>query len=405
MACEPRQGLDVPRRLQKPGPLRPVHTAFNTLSPIIGLSLLAVCEHTPVGAAEAGVSMRTTVVLTCVVVALLATSASADLPLPSVEVGLATPEGQRRLLDAAPRSDYFALAEHFVSQINAAFCGVASTAMVLNALGTPRPAPDASAGFVNPAYGCELRWAHALGGGRLRGARVMLRRRFLPASPRHRYWDQTNAFTNDTERVVPQAQVRKQVTAERHEFLPPHQQGRRVADTPHACMLPARALQGMSIDELSGFLAAHPGVASSFTRTQPQDVSLDAFRESIITALALPSAFVVVNFDRGVIMVRAAIGHHASVCSSQPALVPPSPPAPPRAALLAARRWWRSCPESRARRQGYRRRRHLPHAARLKSQVAGPLPPPHRVHACMPPCAAGVGQRPPLSHCRLPLGL
>ncbi len=51
-------------------------------------------------------------------------------------------EGEKLLLDSQTRADYFLLSNQFVTQINQAYCGVASSVMVLNALGLP--APDAS---------------------------------------------------------------------------------------------------------------------------------------------------------------------------------------------------------------------------------------------------------------------
>jgi hypothetical protein len=70
--------------------------------------------------------------------------ASAEtLPLPSGLVGFDSAEGEALLVGAESRKDYFALAQHFVTQRNQAFCGVASIAMVLNALALPAPvSPD-----------------------------------------------------------------------------------------------------------------------------------------------------------------------------------------------------------------------------------------------------------------------
>ena len=62
------------------------------------------------------------------------------LPLPENLVGFASPEGEALLVGAESRSDYVPLAEHCVTQRNPAFCGVASIAMVLNALALPAPA-------------------------------------------------------------------------------------------------------------------------------------------------------------------------------------------------------------------------------------------------------------------------
>jgi len=80
---------------------------------------------------------------------LLATGpAAADtLPLPPSLIALATPEGEALLIGAEARSDYFPLSIHFTTQVNPAFCGPASMAMVLNALGVPRPPSDLTLGL------------------------------------------------------------------------------------------------------------------------------------------------------------------------------------------------------------------------------------------------------------------
>ena len=65
--------------------------------------------------------------------------ASQPLPLPEHLIPLTSPEGQLLLRDSEALADYVPLTSHFVTQINQAFCGVASVVMVLNALGTPAP--------------------------------------------------------------------------------------------------------------------------------------------------------------------------------------------------------------------------------------------------------------------------
>jgi len=61
--------------------------------------------------------------------------------LPKELVALDSPEGQRMLMEASAREDFFHLAETFVTQEQPSYCGVASSVMVLNAL--PIAAPDA----------------------------------------------------------------------------------------------------------------------------------------------------------------------------------------------------------------------------------------------------------------------
>ncbi len=48
-------------------------------------------------------------------------------------------QGEQLLLNSQARQDYFLLSNQFVTQINQAYCGVASSVMVLNALGIPAP--------------------------------------------------------------------------------------------------------------------------------------------------------------------------------------------------------------------------------------------------------------------------
>lgn len=61
------------------------------------------------------------------------------LPLPPSLVGAASDQGEALLIGAEAREAYFPLADHFVTQQNQAFCGVASMTMVLNASGLPAP--------------------------------------------------------------------------------------------------------------------------------------------------------------------------------------------------------------------------------------------------------------------------
>ena len=71
----------------------------------------------------------------------LASASHAEtLPLPSNLVGAASPAGETYFLEAEARAAYFPLADNFVTQKNQAFCGVASSVMVLNALQLPAPA-------------------------------------------------------------------------------------------------------------------------------------------------------------------------------------------------------------------------------------------------------------------------
>jgi hypothetical protein len=60
-------------------------------------------------------------------------------PLPSRLVSVLTPEGQARLRSCDMCASYPWLAASFDTQITQAFCGVASSVMVLNASGAPKP--------------------------------------------------------------------------------------------------------------------------------------------------------------------------------------------------------------------------------------------------------------------------
>lgn len=103
---------------------------------------------------------------------LAAPTVSAEtLPLPPGLVGFDSAEGEALLVGADSRKDYFALAQHFVTQRNQAFCGVASIAMVLNALALPAPVTPDLAPFSS--------------------------------------FDQENVFTQQTEAVIPRATIEK----------------------------------------------------------------------------------------------------------------------------------------------------------------------------------------------------
>ncbi len=63
------------------------------------------------------------------------------LPIATNLIPFNTSEGEQLLVESQSRQDYFLLSNQFVTQVNQAYCGVASSVMVLNALGLP--APDA----------------------------------------------------------------------------------------------------------------------------------------------------------------------------------------------------------------------------------------------------------------------
>jgi hypothetical protein len=65
------------------------------------------------------------------------------LPLSPNLISFTSPLGEKLLLESRSQRDFFALSSQFVTQKNQAYCGVASSVMVLNALGIPAPeAPE-----------------------------------------------------------------------------------------------------------------------------------------------------------------------------------------------------------------------------------------------------------------------
>ncbi|MCB1494295.1 MAG: phytochelatin synthase family protein [Bauldia sp.] len=92
--------------------------------------------------------MRWTVLVAAAAIAAGVAAARAEtLPLPEGVIGLTTPEGEALLFGAEARNDYFPLSIHFTTQVNPAYCGPATIAMVLNALDVPRPASDMTVGL------------------------------------------------------------------------------------------------------------------------------------------------------------------------------------------------------------------------------------------------------------------
>jgi hypothetical protein len=61
------------------------------------------------------------------------------LPLPENLIALDVPAGQRLLVESQFAADYEKLRQHFEEQSRPAFCGVASSVVVLNAIRHPRP--------------------------------------------------------------------------------------------------------------------------------------------------------------------------------------------------------------------------------------------------------------------------
>ncbi|KAL6754077.1 Phytochelatin synthase-domain-containing protein [Haematococcus lacustris] len=91
------------------------------------------------------------------------------------------------------------------------------------------------------------------------------------------YFTQDNVFTPQTEAVVPLSVVQQ---------------------------------QGLSLDELAAFLAAHPGVGSAALHSNSSSVPLATFRATVLSALSRKDVFAIVNFDRAVLK-EAGGGHHS----------------------------------------------------------------------------------------------
>lgn len=71
---------------------------------------------------------------------LAASGACAEsLPLPASLVDLTSPEGETLFFESGAREAYFPISAQFVTQKTQSYCGVASMAMVLNALHAPAP--------------------------------------------------------------------------------------------------------------------------------------------------------------------------------------------------------------------------------------------------------------------------
>lgn len=61
------------------------------------------------------------------------------VPVPAELTALSKPDGQKRLFESTYREPYWRLANYFETQINQAYCSVASSVIALNALGVARP--------------------------------------------------------------------------------------------------------------------------------------------------------------------------------------------------------------------------------------------------------------------------
>lgn len=86
-----------------------------------------------------------TILLT--VTLLFSTCCFATEPLPKPLIALSTPEGNKLFIRSYASSYFWPLTLNFVTQENLAYCGIASSVMVLNALQIPAPLFNSRASF------------------------------------------------------------------------------------------------------------------------------------------------------------------------------------------------------------------------------------------------------------------
>jgi len=89
----------------------------------------------------------TTLMVAAALVAGIAGARAETLPMPAGVIAFDSPEGEALLIGAEARNDYFPLSIYFTTQVNPAYCGPATIAMVLNALDVPRPPSDMTLGL------------------------------------------------------------------------------------------------------------------------------------------------------------------------------------------------------------------------------------------------------------------
>ena len=116
--------------------------------------------------------LRSFTVLALIVLHSSTASFAQTLPLPETLIGASSDKGEALLIDADAREAYFPLVNSFVTQQNQAFCGVASTVMILNAMELPAPA--------------------------------------VPAYDPYRTFTQDNVLTPETEKIIPLELIKKQ---------------------------------------------------------------------------------------------------------------------------------------------------------------------------------------------------
>jgi hypothetical protein len=121
----------------------PSRSGWPALMSALAAACVALVACTPMPTVQAPAAATTT---TAVAVATAQTAAqqpqraeNEQLPVPAGLVALTQPAGQERLLHAVARQSFWPLSAQFETQKNQAYCSVATSVMVLNALNIPRP--------------------------------------------------------------------------------------------------------------------------------------------------------------------------------------------------------------------------------------------------------------------------
>ena len=156
--------------------------------------------------------------------ACLSSAWAQHIPLPASSISLESPAGQQLLLASRDRGNYWPLSSRHETQCVGSHCGPASCVMVLNALGVPAPAA-----------------AH---------------------HPPFREFEQGNFFTPETDKILPEAQLRR---------------------------------RGATLEQLGAMLECH-GVKVDVHHAQ--DGGLEEFRLLARRAVGSSGEFVIVNFLR-----------------------------------------------------------------------------------------------------------
>eukprot|EP01080_Neovahlkampfia_damariscottae_P010833 gene10833-3453_t len=159
-----------------------------------------------------------------------------SLNQPDSFISFSSEEGKKLFVQTATSeknyvNSYFKLSQHFISQINGAFCGVASMVTVLNSLDSTKNSRPKYSGLQNYCY-----------------------------------YDQTNFFNEETDKIHPSAMISK---------------------------------RGMTFTELESLLLCHKGVQTK--SYLGMNLSLSEFRSTMKQNLLLNDHFVILYYDRKIV--------------------------------------------------------------------------------------------------------